>query len=243
MHQTVADSSPEEFFAAQAQDWSVRYQSRTYRERRELVLQLVKAELDRLARAPEHIDVIDFGCGAGVLLGDLVELGVRAVGVDSSKVMLDQARAKLAAANGRVKLQHLPSSSAEDFYRQTYDIVICTSVLEFVPDLGATLCRLSSLVRSGGMLLISVPNRRSFLRKAEHFTYRHPRLFRQFSRFDRLSYLSHQQHQLTMHEVDQMAADCGLRREQYRFHVAPRLVGPLQRAEMVGMMLVATLRK
>ena len=244
MPEIVETSSPEEFFAAQAQDWDARYQSRTYRERRELVQQIVKTELDRLARTPENIDVLDFGCGGGVLLSDLVELGVSGVGVDSSRLMIDDARTRLAAANGHVKVEHLSNSLAEGIYQgQTYDIVICTSVLEFVPDLGTTLSRLSSLVRSGGMLLISVPNRRSFLRKIEHFIYRHPRLFRYFSRFDRLNYLRYQQHQLTLHEVDRMAAARGLRREQYRFHVAPRLAGPLERAEMVGMMLVATFRK
>lgn len=243
MPEIVATSSPEEFFAAQAQDWDIRYQSRTYRERRELVQQLVKAELDRLSRAPEKINVLDFGCGGGVLLSDLAELGVRVVGVDSSKTTIDEARVRFAAANGRAKLEYLDSSSAENLYEQAYDIVVCTSVLEFVPDLGAMLSRLSSLVRSDGMLLISVPNRHSLLRKIERFIYRHPGLFRRFSRFDRLNYLKHQQHQLTLHEVDQMATACGLRREQYRFQVAPRLAGPLERAEMVGMMLVATLRK
>lgn len=243
MHQTVANSSPEEFFAVQARDWDVRYQSRTYRQRRKLVQQLVKAELDRLCRAPENVDVLDFGCGGGVLLSELAELGVRVVGVDSSKATIDEARVRFAAANGRVKLEYLDSSSAENLCQQIYDIVVCTSVLEFVPDLGAMLSRLSSLVRSDGMLLISVPNRRSLLRKIERFIYRHPGLFRRFSRFDRLNYLKHQQHQLALHEVDQMAAACGLRREEYRFHVAPLLAGAMERSEMVGMMLVATLRK
>jgi 2-polyprenyl-3-methyl-5-hydroxy-6-metoxy-1,4-benzoquinol methylase len=177
-----------EFFTSHAQIWEARYQSRTYQQRRDLVLQSVKDESNRLSRKPEEIDVLDFGCGSGVLLRELLELGVRAVGVDSSKAMIEKAHAQLGRQTKHARLEWLRSSSGDGEYQaRSYDIVICTSVLEFVPDLELVLSRLCSVVRSGGILLVSVPNRSSWLRKIERIVHRHRRMFRSLPTFKHLT--------------------------------------------------------
>ena len=237
-----------EFFTSHAQIWEARYQSRTYQQRRDLVLQSVKDESNRLSRKPEEIDVLDFGCGSGVLLRDLLELGMRAVGVDSSKAMIEKVHAQLGRQTKHARLEWLRSSSGDGEYQaRSYDIVICTSVLEFVPDLELVLSRLCSVVRSGGILLVSVPNRSSWLRKIERIVHRHRRMFRSLPTFKHLtgeeSYLNYQQRQLTLHELTRLVGAYGLRREQHRFHVAPVLFGAVERSERIGMMLLATFRK
>ena len=236
------------FFTAQADKWDARYESRTYRQRRELVRRVITKELHRLGGKPEAIEVLDFGCGGGVLLKDLLELGVGVTGVDTSRAMIQKARAQLLADEKRVKLEWLPSSSGEgDYEARSYDIVVCTSVLEFVPELERILARLCSTVRAGGMLLVSVPNRRSWLRQLEKFIYQHPRPFRSFARLNHLlrpeSYLNYQQHQLTLGELTQIVERCGLHLEEHHFRVAPMLVGRLEHSEVFGMMLTAIFRK
>ena len=236
------------FFTAQAEKWDARYESRTYRQRRELVRQVITKELHRLGRKPEAIEVLDFGCGGGVLLKDLLELGVGVTGVDTSRAMIEKARAQLPAEDERINLEWLQGSSGEGEYEaRSYDIVVCTSVLEFVPELERLLARLCSTVRIGGMLLVSVPNRRSWLRELEKFIYRHPRPFRSFARLNHLlrpeSYLNYQQHQLTLGELTQIVERFGLRLEEHHFRVAPMLVGRLEHLEVFGMMLTAVFRK
>jgi 2-polyprenyl-3-methyl-5-hydroxy-6-metoxy-1,4-benzoquinol methylase len=248
MKHSTEHESVEAFFAVHAQDWARKYESRTYRQRRELVLEFVKAELGRIDRKPESVNVLDFGCGSGVLLTDLADLGVEAFGVDSSRTMVEQARSRLACLDRRVKLEWLPDRSGRGFYQtQSYDIVLCTSVLEFVPHIEAAVSNLCSLVRSGGMLLVTVPNRSSCLRRVEKFVHRHREMFRRFRQFNHLttteSYLSYQQHQLTVQELRSMVEREGMRREHHRYHVAPRFLGSLERWEMFGMMLMATFRK
>jgi 2-polyprenyl-6-hydroxyphenyl methylase/3-demethylubiquinone-9 3-methyltransferase len=242
------DTSAEAFFAAQAPGWERKYESNTYRQRRELVLESVKTELGRIGRKPDSVDVLDFGCGSGVLLADLVELGVKAVGVDSSSAMIEQACSRLAQVDGHVKLEWLSDAFSRGAYqKQNYDIVLCTSVLEFIPEIEVVVLNLCSLVRAGGVLLVSVPNRRSWLRVVEMFVHRHPRLFRGLRGFDHLtatdSYLSYQQHQLTLREIRSMVERHGLQPEQHRFHVAPGFLGSLERLEPLGMMLMTTFRK
>lgn len=237
-----------EFFASEAQIWEARYESRTYRQRRDLVLQSVKDECNHLSRKPEEINVLDFGCGNGVLLRELLELGVRAAGVDRSKAMIEKALAQLGRQTKHVRLEWLRSSSGQGEYEaRSYDIVICTSVLEFVPDLELVLSRLCSVVRSQGILLVSVPNRSSWLRKLERIVRRNRRVFRPLPMFKHLtdeeSYLNYQQRQLTLRELTRLVEACGLRREQQRFHVAPVLFGAVERSERIGMMLLATFRK
>jgi 2-polyprenyl-6-hydroxyphenyl methylase/3-demethylubiquinone-9 3-methyltransferase len=248
MNRAVANVPIEEFFTTQAQIWEARYESRTYRQRRDQVLRLVRAECNRLSRKPEEIDVLDFGCGTGVLLRDLLELGVRAVGVDSSKAMIEKAHAQLGRQTKHASLEWLQNSSGDGEYQaRNYDVVVCISVLEFVPDLELVLSRLCSLVRSKGVLLVSVPNRMSCLRKIERMIHRHRRTFRPLPMFKHLtdaeSYLNYQQHQLTLWELSRLVEAYGLRREKHRFHVAPVLFGAVERSERIGMMLLATFRK
>jgi len=98
------------------------------------------------------------------------------------------------------------------------------------------------------MLVVSVPNRKSWLRTIEKFIYRRPQMFQRCSTLDHLtgpdSYLNHQSHQLFRCELSDIVKRQGLREEAHRFHVAPaalfRVVDCLEQA---GMMLLMTFRK
>ena len=248
MKDSTAKPPLELFFATQAQEWNERYERRTYRERLEVVRQIVRRELDHRGKKREAIELLDFGCGSGVLLKDLQKQRIRLTGVDTSRPMIEKARWQLGADSTHVQLEWLQNSSGEGAYEaRSYDIVVCTSVLEFVPEMERLLEKICSRVRAGGILLISVPNRRSWLRKIEKFIYRHPHEFRFLPRLEHLvhpnSYLNYQQHQFTLEEVEQVVKRCGLQHEEHRFLVAPRVLGRLERSQTVGMMLMAVFRK
>lgn len=53
----------------------------------------------------------------------------------------------------------------------TYDLVICSSVLEYVRDYRAELANFARLLRPAGRLLVSMPNRASRYRLAETLVY------------------------------------------------------------------------
>jgi 2-polyprenyl-3-methyl-5-hydroxy-6-metoxy-1,4-benzoquinol methylase len=162
--------------------------------------------------------------------------------------MIEKAHARLERKTKHVRLERLRSGSGQGEYQaRSYDIVICTSVLEPVPDLELVLTRLCSVVRSEGILLVSVPNHSSWLHKIDGMIHRHRRVFRPLPTSKHLtgeeSYLNYQQHQLKLHELTRLVGANGLRREQHRFHVAPVLFGTAVRSERIGMMLLATFRK
>jgi 2-polyprenyl-3-methyl-5-hydroxy-6-metoxy-1,4-benzoquinol methylase len=161
--------------------------------------------------------------------------------------MIDAAHKQLSRFGKQPNLEWLPSNSGKGAYEQEhYDIVLCLSVLEFVPDISSLLFRLCSRVNRGGILVLSVPNRQSWLRAIEHFIYRHPQKFRQFSVLDHLtgsdSYLNYQAHQFTRKQLSGMVQQNGLREEARRFHAAP-LFRSIDHFAPVGMMLMMTFRK
>lgn len=235
------------FFSKQADSWADRYRSPTYQQRRQFVGETIRKEVLKLNRPAIAINVLDFGCGSGVIARDAAALGLHVTAVDNSQAMIDAAREQLSSFGTQVNLEWLQSSSGEGKYEEgCYDIVLCLSVLEFVPDIHSLLSRLSARVGTGGLLVVSVPNRRSWLRAIEKFVYRHPQPFRQFSMLNHLtgsdSYLDHQAHQLSRCELLEIITEKGLREEACRFHAAPALLRSVDRMQNVGMILMMTFR-
>jgi SAM-dependent methyltransferase len=115
------------------------------------------APLDRLAeRAPG--DVLDVGCGRGDLGAALVERGWRVAGIDPSPSACDAARAR--GIDARVG-----TLDANPFAADTFDAIVMNHTLEHVPDPAGDLRRTRTLLRAGGVLVISVPNFASWQRR------------------------------------------------------------------------------
>jgi 2-polyprenyl-3-methyl-5-hydroxy-6-metoxy-1,4-benzoquinol methylase len=236
------------FFAKQSRIWSARYESRTYRQRRTLIRELVQRYFGRITLASRAIEVLDFGCGTGVLSKDIAELGVSVTGVDNSEPMIEAARLHFGSMAQLVTLEYVSNDLGVGVYQhRIYDIVLCISVLEFVSDLQAVLSRLCACVAPGGVLILSIPNRHSWLRTFEKFMYRHPALVQHLRRLKHLAdpecYLSIEKHQLTLDEINVSMKQEGLRKLEHRFYGAPKVLGRLERVETIGMMLVAVFQK
>jgi ubiquinone/menaquinone biosynthesis C-methylase UbiE len=110
--------------------------------------------LERAALAPGQT-VIDYGCGPG---GLSVELARRVGpdgcvhGVDLNQAFLDRAaaRAQREGVADRTVWHHIDSAEIP-LDRNFADRVICKNVLEYVPDVAATLAEFRRVLRSGGL--------------------------------------------------------------------------------------------
>ena len=225
------------YFDAESAAWSARYDASPHFRTR------LETTLGWIAAHPGPLDLLDYGCGSGVLLRALAPLGHRLTGVDVSEGMLAAARETLSGVPGDVRLEQVDAPHAE-YAARTYDGVTCLGVVEYVDDAEAFLARVAGLVKPGGFLIVSYPNRASLLRKFERAVFRHARLFRALGLFGHLtgpdSYLHVQRHQFTLAGMSSRLAAHGLRLYQHKHHVAP---GPLQSLALLGMTTIAEFRK
>jgi SAM-dependent methyltransferase len=96
---------------------------------------------------------LDAGCGPGLLLAALRAHGMEAVGADLSPAMARQAAAK--GPSVAATMERLP------FADDSFGLVIAAGAVEYVADDRAALAELVRILRSGGVLLATFPNRRS----------------------------------------------------------------------------------
>lgn len=97
--------------------------------------------------------VLDAGCGASPLLREVKRLGYRGVGIDYSFGMLRDAQADAPGSFAQGDIEALP------FPDGAFDAVFSLGVICYLPADEAALRELSRVTRSGGLLMLSVPNK------------------------------------------------------------------------------------
>jgi ubiquinone/menaquinone biosynthesis C-methylase UbiE len=102
-------------------------------------------------------DVLDAGCGGGYGSMILLKGGAKSVtGVDISEESITGANSHFAAPNLRYimgDLHRLP------FPESSFDVIVAFEIIDQVPDFIQVLQEFKRLLRPGGVLLISTPNR------------------------------------------------------------------------------------
>jgi ubiquinone/menaquinone biosynthesis C-methylase UbiE len=99
-------------------------------------------------RSRRGTTILDVGCGDGTLM---THLGGNCVGIDVSEEALRSARANSGAE------VVLASASALPFRDGSFDLVICTEVLEHIDDMEAAIGQLVSVAKQDGTIHLTVP--------------------------------------------------------------------------------------
>jgi 2-polyprenyl-6-hydroxyphenyl methylase/3-demethylubiquinone-9 3-methyltransferase len=160
--------------------WEQRYQKPAFRAR-------LRAFKECLAGRDLHgQEWLDAGCGSGTLARYLVEIGARVLGVDAAEEMIAMARelasldvAKTDEPNRQLRFQHIATIAHLPLADQSLDGILCSSVLEYVPNPAACLAEFARVLRPQGLLVVSVANRNSLVRRAQVGTHHLGRLLRQ----------------------------------------------------------------
>jgi 2-polyprenyl-6-hydroxyphenyl methylase/3-demethylubiquinone-9 3-methyltransferase len=194
------------YHASLADGWDLRYQKRSFQTRQAVLMKSLQGR--DLARTLW----LDAGCGTGTLARWLAKGGCSVLGVDAAPEMV-------AAANQSA--QHQNHSDRLSFVRITtiarlalddrsLDGVLCSSVLEYVPDPSACLIEFARVLKPGGLLLVSVPNRNSAVRRVQLMCHHlGARLGQNWCEF-----LDHSRHQYSRAEFEQLLARAGFSGEK-----------------------------
>lgn len=149
------------YFDERASNWSSRYDGQGPLAPR---LQLFENRL--LEMRPPPATLLDFGCGTGNIAMALARRGYVVSGCDVSARMLDMA--KSVDSVEQVRWRTLDASRVElPFSDSQFDIIVASSVLEYLVDPFGSLQEFHRVLRPAGLLVCTVPNPRHIIRRFE----------------------------------------------------------------------------
>jgi len=100
-------------------------------------------------------DVLDVGCGGGILTEAMARRGARVTGIDLSEKALSVAQLHLHESKLDIRYEKI---AIEDCGGE-FDVVTCMELLEHVPDPASMVAACARLVRPGGHVFFSTINR------------------------------------------------------------------------------------
>jgi SAM-dependent methyltransferase len=120
-----------------------------------LLAKIAECARERRGRA------LEIGFGAGVYLRALANHYNEVIGTDINQSQLEHARARTAdIANLRVLIDDITDSRLP---AHSFDLVLCSEVLEHIPDTGRAIAGIRRVVAPGGLLIVSTPQRHSLM--------------------------------------------------------------------------------
>lgn len=218
-------------FDQRASQWNELYSRPQFRDRLRLFVESVCSRVTPGGR------ILDYGCGTGTIAIELARAGYEVIGVDGAEGMIGEARAianKLDLHN--IEFAHLsdPDSWQPD---DTYDGVVCSSVIEYVADDHKLAGKLASAVGTGGWIFVSIPSRTSLVGKIED-------LITSIGHRDRD--LAFAKRRYSLHEFSTLLATNQLQTERiitFEFPVLGSIGVLMSRVPLIGVMALVIARK
>lgn len=116
--------------------------------------------------------VLDAGCGSGIFSFMAAQRGGSVLGIDGSASMIDlcnAAQAKHGLANTEFRQAML--DEIKEWPSAEFDVILSSSVLEYVEGFDEILGELCRLLKPGGRLIVSMPNGQALYRKMERLVF------------------------------------------------------------------------
>lgn len=111
--------------------------------------------------APLHGgDVLDVGCGGGILADSMARKGAVVTGIDLATKSLRVAQLHaLEAETPRIRYEEIAVEAMAKRQPESFDVVTCMEMLEHVPDPESVVRACAQLVKPGGWVFFSTINR------------------------------------------------------------------------------------
>ncbi|KQT37558.1 bifunctional 2-polyprenyl-6-hydroxyphenol methylase/3-demethylubiquinol 3-O-methyltransferase UbiG [Methylophilus sp. Leaf414] len=103
--------------------------------------------------------VLDVGCGGGILSESMARRGARVLGIDMAERSLEVAQLHALEAEIQIEYRCIAVEALAEEKPASFDVVTCMEMLEHVPDPASVVRACAALVKPGGHLFFSTLNR------------------------------------------------------------------------------------
>lgn len=103
--------------------------------------------------------VIDIGCGGGILAEGMAKKGAIVTAIDASNASLTVAKLHQLQSGTQITYLHTTAEPYAETHPAEYDIVTCLEMLEHVPEPQSVVMACAHLVKPGGHVFFSTLNR------------------------------------------------------------------------------------
>jgi 2-polyprenyl-6-hydroxyphenyl methylase/3-demethylubiquinone-9 3-methyltransferase len=110
-------------------------------------------------RSLNGLNILDVGCGGGILSEVLAFAGARVTGIDMALSPLKSARAHLNVSGLKIDYQQSTVENWAENNPNSYDVVTCMELIEHVPDPCSVVTACARLIKSGGDIFFATINR------------------------------------------------------------------------------------
>jgi len=114
-------------------------------------------KLSSTVKPLKKIDILDIGCGGGLLSEPMCRLGANVVGIDASQKNIDIA--KFHAKKNRLKINYMCATPESLKIKKKFDVILNMEIIEHVEDVSFFLKKSSELLKKNGLMFIATLNK------------------------------------------------------------------------------------
>ena len=105
----------------------------------------------------DKINILDIGCGGGLLSEPMTRLGANVTGIDASNKNISIA--KLHAKKNNLKINYLCSSPEKLKIQKKFDVILNMEIIEHVEDINFFINSCSKLLKKNGLMFVATLNK------------------------------------------------------------------------------------
>ena len=105
----------------------------------------------------EKINILDIGCGGGLLSEPMTRLGANVTGIDASVKNIQIA--KLHAKKNKLNINYLCSSPEKIKITKKFDVILNMEIIEHVEDINFFIKSCSKLLKKDGLMFVATLNK------------------------------------------------------------------------------------
>ena len=109
------------------------------------------------SRPFKNLDILDIGCGGGLLCEPLSRLGANVTGIDASEKNINVA--KIHSKKNNLKISYICSSPENLNLKKKFDVILNMEVVEHVNDVNFFIKKSSEFLKEDGLMFVATLNK------------------------------------------------------------------------------------